>query len=940
MTRSRLWVSLLAAMASGIAGAAPPSPWKQTVPPFVTLNGIFARPLLVTTPASANAKRMAELEVIASYAAMNYKRVGFAAPRLKVMEPSLLGRLAGANEESAYVLAYSRDGYSSAAAAYTGGVVVDATGRMGTLKEIGGNALTTLVRSQTDAVTGGIDGWDGHIWLGESSMFEDKDLKVFPQRANITLAHELFHSIQASYPQFSRHEGSTAHQGKWITEGLADAIAPWALSGLRSQGSVPFQWTKALASGSERFGKVLGLRPYDYPLDLSAVPLSGMKIKPELREQDKIVQLASYMTNAFWRYVFEEKPSAGKEWRALPGRLAYQASGSDRRADALDWASEAVKAAIPTFTDGLFRAFPAFIADRVEYPDEVMKSRKGVFAHPAWLEYMFQDGCPVVTLTEQMVKPAEETLTIRPLAAKCLRLRWQGARFPVSGAPTATLSAVPVALPLVPKDEALSMESLHIGHHSTSEGFFMSYKDRATGGKVKLGHPLDLDPLPSSQTNGEVVVTFSNVARDPKKTVIQQYKFTIVVSSAKVEGSVTQPGDPEASRPASTGKAKGKRQTVPALKSAGGGDGIVVGGTDASTAVDEMFDCMNGISKQTSAGGLIQIDTAAPKAAPEGPPKSCMVLTQLASPAFMAQHKGKMGVNLHLPPIATGTKGAVKGGVVSVGWYDPAMRPDHDANIGAETELVNVNIAEATETYIRGGFSARFTKDLHDMVGTVSGDFLQARADTESPEFPENPLDMFSSDALLAFHYAGVDAKQLQQMAGKAAEEARRERAAPSAARAAGGQVLGAGEAACTCDCKEFFGPKRQTCSKDCSTYPNAMMCTIEREQLAGSSDGLDARIKACPDDCASLANATGFCADLHWSKKTLCAAKPLAAAGGVAAELRCVAAYLGRELDAEQRQLYIDPLIAQIRAMKPDEQQIMLAPYREQIAEAQFVCP
>ena len=332
---------------------------------------VYEYPLPMEAPRNASPVRLDELGRAASLAAQRYAEIGLRAPVLHIEDGrfrALLVRQAG-----------------DAAAFY-------------------GHAVEK-VSSPEDAFkrwyveSGPPDLRHFYLVIGEGEAY-DKDVAVFPAKAAFSIGHELFHAVQASYPEVP--EDTVRKQShKWITEGIPDAIAPWAGKGVSFQSEKSFDWKRSLASGSLRFGKVLGLRPWDYPLDLRDVPYPTMKIQASSFGDETIRELASYMTSAFWRYIFEDKPKPELEWTALPALMASPdfGKGSTVRDKHLLWTNKVIKQVIPTFTEGLYNGLPAFIAERADYPDQVMDSRRGVFAHPAWLEYMFQDGCPLVTVS-------------------------------------------------------------------------------------------------------------------------------------------------------------------------------------------------------------------------------------------------------------------------------------------------------------------------------------------------------------------------------------------------------------------------------------------------------------------------------------------------------------------------------------------------------------
>lgn len=734
-----------------------------------------------------------------------------------------------------------------------------------------------------------------HLFLSEGVIFDDDFTSgVFPEKGALTLAHELFHAIQASHERPSRRSQET--EG-WIGEGLPDAIAPFALRGHAFMGSPPFDFRQRLSSGNTRFGKALGLRPYDYPLNLTEVP-KNLKVKTRL-DQAARKELMGYMTSSFWRYLLEDIAPAGKAWTPLPSNMLLTMADGSARAEHLMWAHQLAQSAMPTFLHGLYHAFPDFLAKRVEYPDQVMKSRKGVFAHPDWLDYLFQDGCEQVELVGGPAKPPELELDIRPLAARCVRVRWSGPRYRDSGAPVGSVTATP----LDSQDHDLSIESLHLGRHGTAEGYFGRYTDQASQQPVRLFHALDFDPLLRAPTNGELVLVFANVAKDPLKTVRQKYRLQFVVSSAQSQGSATQPADPEQKRPASTGKVSGKRQyAAPMQLPDEPGEAISVGAADLNGEIEDIADCLNSTLKQAAATGLTVLERQRDRPPPGTLSPSCQTLTQMASPGFLARHRGKLGTELVLPAIPSGTRGAIRGAVLKVGWYDPAMLPDHSPDITAETDLVNVHIEDATETYVRGGYSARFVEALHGVVGTLTGDFIQARADTNAFEPVTDPLDAFSTDALLAFHYAGMDARQLQAMAARSAAEA----AAGRASASPGQGLAGAAAPACACDCAEFGAlvdpvpARREQCAGTCQNYPQSTQCVIEQQAERGVAlSAVRSALSACPSRCEALRqqSPSQLCKEAFWALYRGCPAQSVSDA-----ELREWVAWMVRDVPEPQK--------------------------------------
>lgn len=919
LTHVRRWGLPILWALSSWAGAAEPTSaqlWnREPQPPFrISTEGFVAPPMggadftpmlskggapWYASPRHATAAEIKALEDAAGFAARRYRELRLRAPVMKVRDGS-------------YRMLLARN-LGEAAASYGAG-----------LEEISLSQALDLARS--DPLSW--NGWEYFLRLSEAEGLDDPeniDWKIYPTKIASSLAHEIFHSVQAAYPPLSARSG---YEG-WIGEGLPDAIAPFAIRGLRFLGGSPYLFPNNFRSGNARFGKALGLRPYDYPLDLSVLP-PDLKIKPGL-PWDKRRQLAGYMTSSFWRYLFEDIQKPGQEWTQVSGLLLQAQQGRSKPEDLLLWADLAAKTAMPTFSHGLHEAFPDFIAKRVEYPDQMVlgKARQGVFKHPDWLGYLFQDGCKRIVLDDRN-STAKEELDIYPLAARCLRVKWNGTRLPESGAPTATVAATPLS----GGNLAVAVESLRLGHHGSVEGYLASYPDKATGVTVRRFQPLDLDPLLAAATDSELVLTFSNVAKDVRDTVRQRYRIEIVVNSTLAQGQLTQPADAAAGRPASTGKASGKRRSVPSAGMDGSADGMLsVGAAQGGLEIDEIYDCVNGMLKTQSAGLLALNDRPRDKPPSATPPKSCQTLQQIANPHFAAQHRGAMSVRLDLPRIPTGTQGEVRGASVTVEWYDPALQASGGAQVSASTDQVTLTIDEATASYLKGSYRARFNEREHGVVGSVSGDFVQSRADTDALVASDDPLDYLSTDALLAFHYAGLSGAELQRM-GREAQAQMSEGSNPPSAGGSGGGRGGQGGAValaeeCRCDCAEFDAlrrpepAERTRCAGSCANYPIGGQCVIESQRRLGVADArIDQMLRACPSDCGGLLSASPACQDAAWSLVRACRT---GAGLSLEASTACYLRLTTGELPEPQKSQMREQLAEQLREMDAESRRAFL---------------
>ncbi|MFA9204065.1 MAG: hypothetical protein ACEQSD_08725, partial [Flavobacteriales bacterium] len=95
-------------------------------------------------------------------------------------------------------------------------------------------------------------------------------------------------------------KNSTATDDKWYSEGIPDAVGQWAMRGASVLKQPSFSPETTFKSGNCRFAKALGLRPYDYPLELSTAPRS-----------------------APWTRCMQEPPTAAKDFKEI---FSYQTS--------------------------------------------------------------------------------------------------------------------------------------------------------------------------------------------------------------------------------------------------------------------------------------------------------------------------------------------------------------------------------------------------------------------------------------------------------------------------------------------------------------------------------------------------------------------------------------------------------------------------------------
>ena len=736
--------------------------WRRQPPPFQSHAEGLAAPtragaamemrlgLLpwLLPPLDPDPKRLAALETSASHIAARYASVGLRAPRIT-------------RRDGVYPIYYVRD-LGSAAAQYGPGF-----GQFGVAEAMRLNE----------------DDWDRVMIVGEADGF-GSDLALFPEKVAVSVAHEIFHGIQASYANWNVHDNSHLHEEKWVTEALPDAIGLWATEGLSFMGNPPFDPRRRFASGSPRFGKVLGLRPYDYPLDLRTAP-PRMPIFPAGTSADSRREMASYMSNSFWAYVWQHSMPRGQEWKPVRHALMVRtarAGTSGVREESLAWTDRSLRDQHPAWTRGLYDALPAFIPWWVAFPDTVMRSRKGEFAHTRWLGHAFVDGCPLYEF-DQASPTTTVKVAVREMAATCIRVKWTGPSVGDSGWPAFAV----VASPADGGGEA-ALTDLHLGIHGTNLGKTDPFLDPATGRPSLTWSGLSLDPGPAAKTDGETVITFTNVPPDPLRASRRTYDIHLGVGTSKVSGQLVKPA--QSGKPASSVRIAPRPHVIPGqVKAVREGGTLSMAVVPASMAGKD--DCMNATAK--SAG---QVAFGIDEDAGHGGASLLMAICLKA--AGDASRQGAMpalkpDVELVLPAVPDGHTGPVAGGRVVAMWDDPGLGKPGDQHVDARTDDVDITIAVSNAAFVRGRFTARFSAPANSVNGELGGDFLVWRSPSDQRIALADPLDYVSSNLVQTFAAMGRDPAEIgRKMARRGA--AQRGRSSARDSRDA--------DVACTLDCE------------------------------------------------------------------------------------------------------------------------------------------
>jgi hypothetical protein len=228
-----------------------------------------------------------------------------------------------------------------------------------------------------------------------------------------TIAHELFHAIQRA-SAFQRIP-TVCRQGKWITEGIPDAIG--------------FDYARRLRpinfgawSGSS-INKPWGMRDYSEPLNKHYT--GG--------------DTSSYQTMSFWRHLAEWHYQRKQQHGAIhPGSVRLQEVRTDytylvdlfatRPAGAgadneLKWLDDWMKSS-STMAAGLAPIYAQFISTYAGFADNRFRDLPARVRNK-WPMKAFGGECEEVALSEQQPKSAV-SLQIDPAAARCLVVRVGG----------------------------------------------------------------------------------------------------------------------------------------------------------------------------------------------------------------------------------------------------------------------------------------------------------------------------------------------------------------------------------------------------------------------------------------------------------------------------------------------------------------------------------
>lgn len=641
-----------------------------------------------------------------------------------------------------------------------------------------------------------------HMLLNADNYFAPSDKHPWAPRT--TLAHELLHTVD----RYMVGQVWINNFGKWWTEGNVEAVAPFALAGLG------YRPQSVWRAGERDHAQNVGMRPYDYPLTLKGVPdrlpawVKNGRERSETSEGEMarsfFASNATYFTSSFWRFLLQEEAPARPPLQPgavpMPGNFELlsalrqiQTTAADRAAAGANPHMDAGVPALDRFlrnshptwgATGLYRAFPAFIAHFVEWPDQVIKSRQGLFYHPVWMDVLFMDGARYHELTPD--EDINVELTVLPLAAKAIRFEVPS----VAGLVGDHYPPVTITVSVLDGNgQSNPIDNIHVGLRGQCLG--NGYSQPGRYGRVRRWISIKATPLNRSKVANETVLSFINVAPDPTATQPVRIRVTV---SLQVASSTGQPsyhplpasgptGAPIHVPPSVAPRGDGEVPVIPVEIGSDKTTVVIVKNADLVRLLNDALDTSSAMSipRESEDGpqlrqgmlddvlGAFSGVAATPMA---GPP----TLLGDAQPAAMQEMALRsIRVELAMPTTSPTYVGAVAGCEAAVEWYEPAYEAFAQYGVSPgvriETDAVQLTITSRNEGAIQGVYSADFDRGSQNtdgiFRGRIEGRFTMAIARDEPAGDEQMPSDMtafYCTDFFVGMARTGVDTQNIGAM--------------------------------------------------------------------------------------------------------------------------------------------------------------------------------
>lgn len=676
-----------------------------------------------------------------------------------------------------------------------------------------------------------------HMMLNAENYFSPS--REHPWGPRTTLAHELLHTIDrymiGEAWHAYRRDGSRRPDGigNWWSEGNIEAVAPFALADL---GYRPLNVWRA---GHRSHAQNIGMRPYDYPLTLRGAPdrlpawvlegLSGVLPADVPAAAESFFRYnATYFTASFWRFLLQEeapiRPPGQPGAMPMPGdfelmaalrrnpitaayrRTALDNPHMDPGVPALD---RFIRDHHPTWgATGLYRAFPAFIAHWIEWPDQIPKSRSGLLAHPKWINAMFMDGAPkreISADTDIMIE-----LTVLPLAAKAIRFE-----VPQIGPTPQDYPPVTITVSIIDDGgQARAIDNIHVGLRGQCLGNGFSQPSRMNRGRVRRWASVKATPLKRRTVNDETILSFINVAPDPTTTRPVRIRVQVSLQVASTTGQVSYHPPPVetaegtvALPPSRSPPAPDVTPLVPIQIETEETRVVLFKDADLVRMLNNALDINSAsaieresddgpANRQSAAANVMGAMTGASFRPGAG------VGGDLASSLMAAATTRPFQIALTIPTMQPGYVGSVSGANVIAEWIEPTYARFAEYGVSPsvqiETDAVQVQITSSGDGAILGTFSADFDRGSQNVEaafrGRIEGRFSLGIANDEAAgdqQMPEDPSSSVSTDFFISAGRAGMSTSEMGEIFRQMAEEMQASGASASPTNGAAGGATG-----------------------------------------------------------------------------------------------------------------------------------------------------
>lgn len=325
-----------------------------------------------------------------------------------------------------------------------------------------------------------------------------------------TMAHEMFHAI---WPKtVAGQSQDRCYTGKWITEGISDALG-WEIA------EELWRHRYTPSSRDADIGKRWGTRPYYERLpQKSAINLASSGVEFP----------ADYRSSSFWRFLADVHPrgwnifvSAGRP--GPPGLLDLPLEGSRGWAREVNWIDKGLRGKFNHGLDAMYASFAGwFVYSIPPYSNFRNRPLDSLEVLDEWAKLLF-DECEEIDLRVEPMRKVE--LSIKGLASKCV---WIG--------PTGTPGAQSLMFQVAHDDLDL-LRDIWISQPGTTLQVRGSSTGEIPGAPARFITTWAEFTQDGSRPNLYVI---SNVARKPDQSKPREFELTasIPINTVSTRGTL------------------------------------------------------------------------------------------------------------------------------------------------------------------------------------------------------------------------------------------------------------------------------------------------------------------------------------------------------------------------------------------------------------------